>query len=265
MAHWKWSPGRGRRPFGKHHFQGSFLGSVIWFIPRYFGCSYDLEKGELICQKLIEGVDTLEKWRCPWNIAQTPPITLFDGFPTFECGKVFPFRGGNMWQQKWQLEIQNPSGASFSKVSPPIRRHRHRNFKLGISSWLAVPPYVKVGEGCSQLTLPYIAIENLMLGKWFISFLWQKASFREGVSPFRDSPSCWSFRTARMDFWSDRPKKNKNAEFLQRQKEAKAESKQINFFENDDFHHCHSSLMKIILRKSCIWWKLGIPPKNVLI
>ena len=45
-------------------------------------------------------------------------------------------------------------------------------------------------------------------------------------TPLQDSPSSWSFRTARMYFWSDGPqKKTKKRRFLQRQKEAKAESK----------------------------------------
>lgn len=84
------APGRGRIPFGKHHFPGSFLGSVIWFIRSDFGCSYDLEKG----------FDLSEiNWRCrhsrkvemPMNKAQTPPTTLFDGHLRSNVGRFSHF------------------------------------------------------------------------------------------------------------------------------------------------------------------------------
>lgn len=169
----------------------------------------------------------------PMNKAQTPPTTLFDGHLRPNVGRFSHFEENvgvatemAAWNaksyrcilsQRFPLRSEDPLCLTSRSKLQAWDKFLVSSAPICQGWWKMFPIY-------PPLDSPW------KFDAWkMIHFLFM-AKGLGGGTPFQDSPSCWSFRTARMYFWSDGPQKNETAAFLQRQKEAKAEFKRIYLF-----------------------------------
>lgn len=181
------------------------------------------------------------------NKAQTPPITLFDGHLRSNVGRCSHFEenvGVATEMAAWTDPKTRFAWDKFLVSSAPICQGWWKMFPI-------YPPLHSPWKFDAWKMIHFLFMANC---------LFSNCSFQEGIPLFRILPPAGvSALQGCISGVMGPPKKKRKATFLQRQKKAKAESKRKKpLSKMVMFHHCrHSSLMKIILRKSCIWWEVG--------
>lgn len=168
------------------------------------------------------------------NKAQTPPITLFDGHLRSNVGRCSHFEenvGVATEMAAWTDPKTRFAWDKFLVSSAPICQGWWKMFPI-------YPPLHSPWKFDAWKMIHFLFMANC---------LFSNCSFQEGIPLFRILPPAGvSALQGRISGVMGPPKKKRKSDVFATSKKS------------EGWIQCrHSSLMKIILRKSCIWWEVG--------